>query len=237
MKRLGDYQKSQLEAIQKRYKAEETVMQLIAAGNVKGIEKLINSSESVDTKVFRLPQDPIRDRKNGLIIRNTLFRIAAKNGGLPPVLLHYISEKYALLIERANSLEYLDNYLANEQLIEYTEAVQQFSTLGYSDLIKNVVSYMTENLTEPLSLQALAEEFHVHPAHLSRKFKKETKQTITDYIHIHRVKHATLLLEEGKTNMLEVANLSGFNSSSYFNRIFKKVTNQTPSAYIKKTFK
>jgi len=151
-------------------------------------------------------------------------------------LLHHISEKYALLIERAASVEYLEQYLAKEQLMEYTKAVRSFSTLHYSELIKNVVSYITEHFTSPLSLDVLAEEFHVHPAHLSRKFKKETGVTVTEYIHMHRINQAKLLFQEGHTNILEVANLSGFNSSSYFNRVFKKITDQSPSEYIKEAF-
>ncbi|MFC3039187.1 helix-turn-helix transcriptional regulator [Virgibacillus xinjiangensis] len=238
MEHMSEYANSQKEAIEYRYRLEEKVMHIIQTGNVGEAKKIFEDQTSTmnHTKVSRIPSNPLRDRKNGLIIRNTFYRIAAKNGGLPPLLLHYISEKYALLIERAESVEYLDKKLAVEQLYEYTEAVNNFSTNTYSGLTKQVASYIMENFAQQITLQQMAEQFHVHPSHLSRKFKQETTVTVMDYIHIHRINHAKLLFQEGNANILEVATMSGFNSSSYFNRIFKKVTNQTPSMYIKNAF-
>lgn len=223
-----------------RYRVEEKAMNLIAAGNINGMAEFIeefNDFEKHSSKftllVYRIPTDPLRDRKNGLVIRNTFCRIAARNGGLPPLYLHHISEKYALMIERADSIDYIKNKLANSMFMEYVEAVNKFSTSAYSKLIKDIVSYIAQNLTNELTLSDLSKMFHVHPAHLSRKFKQETGMTVMEYIQYHRINHAKLLFQEGKTNILEVAALSGFNSSSYFDKVFKKVTNQTPSHYLK----
>lgn len=213
-------------------------MNLIATGNVEGMKKLLreHKEEIKEEKedpyiVKRLLSDPLRDRKNGFIIRNTVFRIAARKGGLPPLFVHHLSEKYALKIEQAPSIDYLNN-LSEEMLLDYANSVQTFSTSNYSKLIQEVVSYITVHLTEKLTLQIIAEKFHVHPSHLARKFKNETGMTIIQYINYHRVNYAILLFQEGYDNVLEVAQLSGFNSSSYFTRVFKKITGKKPTDYI-----
>jgi two-component system, response regulator YesN len=223
-----------------RYEIEGKIMNLISTGNINGMKDLIQEihireTQSIEfsTQVNRIPTDPLRSRKNGIVIRNTFCRIGAKNGGLPLLYVHLISEKYALKIENADSVEYLEDVLFVSLLMEYTEAVHKFSTLPYSKLIKDVVSYITQNLTNEMNLTLLSNFFHVHPSHLARKFKQETGLTIIDYIQHHRINYAKLLFQEGNTNILDVANLSGFNSSSYFDKVFKKITSQTPSAYLK----
>lgn len=223
--------------INQRYDFERKIMDLITNGDVDGIKNLI---EQVETQgdinsnlVKRIPNNPLRDRKNGLVIRNTFCRIAARHGGLPPLYIHHISEKYALKIEQATSIDYLLKGLSNNMMVEYAEAVQQFSSSPYSKLIKDVVSYISQHLTGTLNLNILSNTFHVHPSHLARKFKKETGMTVIQYINFHRVNHAKLLFQDGNTNILEVSQLVGFNSSSYFDRVFKSVTSQTPSEYLK----
>ena len=178
--------------INQRYEFEAKIMSLIANGDIEGIKNLIDqyNKQAADNPniVKRLPKDPLRDRKNGLVIRNTFCRIAARNGGLPPLYIHHISEKYALKIEQATSIEYLLNELSSNMMIEYAETVHHFSTSRYSSLIKDVVSFIGKHLTETLNLQLLSDTFHVHPSHLARKFKKETGMTVIQYINYHRVK-------------------------------------------------
>jgi len=79
MKRLSDYGKSQKEAIEYRYKAEEHIMNLIATGNINEVKTIIEGNEfnNQQSKLSRVPSNPLRDRKNGLVIRNTFYRIAA----------------------------------------------------------------------------------------------------------------------------------------------------------------
>ena len=57
-----------------------------------------------------------------------------------------------------------------------------------------------------------------------------------EFINTHRVEKVKELLKEGRAEQLSilgVAEESGFNSKASFNRIFKKATGLTPSAYLK----
>lgn len=222
-----------------RYELEQKVMDAITTGNYEAIQTLLETEMDefpFNPLIRRLPRDPLRDRKNGLVIRNTFCRIAARSGGLPSIYLHLISEKYALMIEQATSVDYLNNVLSINMIKEYCQSVQHFSTLNYSKSIKQIVSYLSNHLTEPIQLSTVAEQFHINAAHLSRKFKQETSFTFIDYINHQRVEYAKLLFHEGYTSITEVASHAGFNSSSYFSKVFKKNTGISPKAYLKEGY-
>lgn len=78
----------------------------------------------------------LRERKNGLIIRNTLCRVGAARGGVPPRYLHNISEKYILLIEQQTSPDALLNTISPMMFEEYIDLVHHLSVRTYSNLIK-----------------------------------------------------------------------------------------------------
>lgn len=224
------------EEVNFRYELEQEVMDVITSGNtaaMKAYTETKTNELSYNPIVRRLPQNPLRDRKNGLVIRNTLYRLAARKGGLPPVYQHLISEKYALKIEHATSVDYLNNVLSMNMGDEYCQAVQHFSTLHYSDIIKQIVSYISNHLTEPIQLSEVAHYFHINAAHLSRKFKQETSFTFISYINHQKVEYAKLLFHEGNSSIIDVSSQSGFSSSSYFSKVFKKCTGISPKAYLK----
>lgn len=198
------------------------------AGNIKGLE--VRQKHYYANPIIE--HDPLRTRKNGMIIRNTLCRIAAASGGVPAIYLHLLSEKYALQIEEATSPEYLDDVLSPRMFDGYCDLVANFSASKYSNLIKEAVTYIGSHLTEEVSVSVLAERFHVNASHLARKFKKETGYTISDYVNSQKVQAAKLMFQRGELGVKEVAARLGYNSSSYFSTTFKKITGISPLHYL-----
>lgn len=201
---------------------------LAEVGRIKGLE--VNNKNYYANPIIE--GDPLRTRKNGMIIRNTLGRIAAAFGGVPAIYLHLVSEKYALQIEQATSPEYLDNVVSPRMFDEYCDLVTNFSASKYSSLIKEIVIYIGSHLREELSVSMLADHFHVNAAHLARKFKKETGYTISEYVNHQKIEAAKLLFQGGEASVSEVAARLGFNSSSYFSKTFKKITGLSPAYYM-----
>lgn len=219
--------------IEHRYKIEKRIIDAIARGDKEGALNQLTGLTDVHLK-NRVPENPIRSTKNITFVQNTLFRIAAEKGGVHPVYLHDISEKYAILIERADNLPYLHK-LMRSMLDAYCELVNEFSTRKFSPIVKNAVQYINFNLESPLMLNEIAESIHVNPSHLSKKFKMETGKSITDFINLKRIEAAKLYLVNGNMSITDVAYLVGFNDVNYFSRIFKRITSMTPSQYVKGT--
>ena len=99
--------------------------------------------------------------------------------------------------------------------------------------VKNIISYINENLYNNIKISDIENEFHYNKHYIMRLFKKETGLTITDYM--NQVKILNSLSQLSKTNdlILKVALDNGFNSQEYYCEIFYKVMNQTPSNYRK----
>ena len=89
------------------------------------------------------------------------------------------------------------------------------------------------DLTQDLSLKAMAEMNNVNPSYFSGLFKKETGQTLTDYVNQKRISYAKHLLKNTNLQVQTVAQHTGILDLHYFCRLFKNITGQTPGEYRK----
>lgn len=98
--------------------------------------------------------------------------------------------------------------------------------------VETIKAYIQQHYTEELELQHLADLVYLTPSYLSKLFKTETGETITDYCIAVRIEHAKRLLKEDhglKTYM--VGERVGYPDPAYFNKVFKKMTGKTPKEY------
>jgi len=89
---------------------------------------------------------------------------------------------------------------------------------------------------EELSLAQLAQQLGVHPNNLSQVINTYENKSFYDYINTLRIeefKALVLLPQNNRYTLLSLAFECGFNSKTSFNRNFKKITGQSPSAYLK----
>lgn len=91
--------------------------------------------------------------------------------------------------------------------------------------------YIRDNLTEDLSLDALAAEVNLSPSYFHKLFCGHFSMTPGEYVLQCRVSAAKSLLIEGSLSLGEVAERCGFASQSYFNYRFKQSVGMTPLQY------
>ena len=100
--------------------------------------------------------------------------------------------------------------------------------------ITQVMQYVAANYADPtLTVQKIAGEFGYHPNYISQMFKESTDQTLRDYLTHYRIRMAKNLL---RTTELDVGTVSwkcGFNSVSYFIKVFRQHTGMTPHKFQK----
>lgn len=109
--------------------------------------------------------------------------------------------------------------------------------LGYSKVVKEVISYIDFHYAEDLSLSFFAELFSVSKSYLSGLFKKETGVTLTDYIHQVRNRRAITLINSSSLSITTVAASCGYNDINYFIRMFKREYGMSPKQYQKSILK
>lgn len=97
--------------------------------------------------------------------------------------------------------------------------------------VAQMLAYIDDHLTEPIAIADAADALHLNPQYLMRVFKKEMGCPILQYITSKRIALAVRYLNETDTAVADVALLCGFDNYSYFTRIFKRFTNETPTAF------
>ena len=94
--------------------------------------------------------------------------------------------------------------------------------------IQEVLVYINANLTKPLTLEGLAEQFYMGRNTLARAFKRATGSTVGDYILYKRMALARIFLHSGHPAGV-VARECGFADYSTFYRSYRKIYGQNPT--------
>ena len=218
--------------IEERYNSQNMLMDAMAKGDKTACNNIVLSMSRILEFSDRIPESPIRSSKNMAFVINTLFRLAVERSGVHPVYLHTISERFAILIEKTTNIPNLERLILL-MTNEYCDLVNTFATGHYSPIVKKTIDYILLNLGDPLTQKQIAKEIHVNPSYLSRKFREETGQNITEFINKKRVEEAKLYLKRGSIAVTDIAFLVGFNDLNYFSKVFKKLTSLTPTQYMK----
>jgi len=100
--------------------------------------------------------------------------------------------------------------------------------------IQHVVTYLNEHISEEIGHEAIAAKYRIHPGYLSRLFKQEMGETLSEYQLRIKTERAAVLLKDGQYKVGQIAVMVGCNASSYFSIMFKKNTGYSPREYIQK---
>jgi AraC-like DNA-binding protein len=113
------------------------------------------------------------------------------------------------------------------------EAFHVFVNQKDARKFNKVMSYVSDNFRQQLSIDQAASLVHMSINSFCRYFKKRTGKTFTQYINDVRITYACELLVEGELNVAQVCFESGYENLSYFNRQFKRLKGITPLQYRK----
>ena len=115
---------------------------------------------------------------------------------------------------------------------EYQEAGQNNSSHEKA-FMDAIYQYIEQNLAT-VTLNSMAEHFHITAAHLSRTIKRYNEQNFSEYLSERKLQKAVLLLEQpSKISINDIAAELGYSTPSYFHTKFKEYYGITPSAYRK----
>ena len=97
--------------------------------------------------------------------------------------------------------------------------------------IEEVLSYISENIDQPLTLESLAQRVSLSPFYFSRVFRKETGYTLREYLINTRINAARFYLRTTELSLKEISYRCGYGSDSTFCTTFKRITGMTPLEY------
>lgn len=97
--------------------------------------------------------------------------------------------------------------------------------------VDNVADYIAHNYRFDISLDCLSLDFYVNKSYLCRIFKKTTGYSVTEYTNAKRIQKSLSLLRNTGMNISRIAKECGFESTSSFDRAFRKYKGTTPLKY------
>lgn len=207
---------------------ERQLVKSIAEGNVKETMRILEKMKLNNTS--QSDAHSIKRLKDLLTMANSNLARAAIKNKVPLMISYTLSAKFGREIERVSNLsEY--NRLSTQLFKAYVELIGQYSSTKYSYIINEAISIIDRLSQESITLMDIAKELHVSSAHLSRKFKAETKMTITEYIHKAKIDTAIELMKLSRYSLFEISQSIGYINYSHFNKWFKKFTGVSPKFY------
>ena len=159
---------------------------------------------------------------------NFVIHIPTKKKAIFEIILEKIkieidSGLYAEKLMQYNLISELLIRLMRLEKTEYKEAVNKTP-----EYISKIKQYISDNYDKPISLNYLSVSAFMNKTLLSRNFKKYVGITITEFINNVRIEKAEVMLIKTNESIHNIAFDCGFNNSSYFIKIFKKIKGTTP---------
>lgn len=217
-----------MQLMETRYANENELMRIVSNGLVMQADQMMFHFS--DFHFAQRSGDPLYSFKHYCIVCNTLLRKAAEQGGVHPLYLDRMSSDFAWKIESLRAVSEGET-LIGDMIRTYSRLVRKHATAGYSGLVQKTVTYIDADPAGDLSLRTVAAAQKVTASYLSAQFKKETGQTLTDYVNEKRIHHAIHLLQTTRLQVQTIAQRCGFQDPNYFVRLFKKKTGVTPAQY------
>lgn len=137
--------------------------------------------------------------------------------------------------EDLNSTVEMISYVCNyrfSNILTSERSGQSSRKLTKSQMVlQPAVEYIDANFTKEIKLKDMADLCEISPSYFSKLFKKVTDENLVGYVNRLRVERAKDLLRQTGKSVNAVALDVGFEDCGYFIKVFKKITNLTPSAY------
>ena len=119
-----------------------------------------------------------------------------------------------------------------DKVLLHEEPVKNQFTQKDQERLRRVYELIDRNYQRKLEIREAAQLTYLSEAAFCRYFKKMTRLTFTEFVNHYRIDKAKKLLLQNH-NVTETCFDCGFESLSYFNRTFKKITGENPMAFKK----
>lgn len=159
----------------------------------------------------------------------TICRTSVEAGADPEAMLGQNFQSMTALAS-FRSLEQLAPWL-HDMLEKTMDAIASHSQNTTPMVMAGAITFMQENLAEPIGRDEVAEALSLSPSHFSRLFKQHIGNGFNQTLVRMRVDHAAELLTRTTLPIGQIAALSGFNEQGYFAKTFHKLIGQSPRDY------
>lgn len=179
-----------------------------------------------------LASQPMRHIKNSIICMIAVTCRHAADLGADDKRCYALGDYYINELEQQNNIDNNWELIVTDVFRHYIELVKEGRLKTYSLPIRRSIQYIQQHLYEKCSLKDVAAAVNLHPNYLTAKFKSEVGILMTEYIINQKMEEAENLLKNSTYSISEISEMLGFNSLSYFAKLFRKKYGCTPREFI-----
>ena len=211
------------------YDIEQHMLSLVRKGDSAALKEWLANAPAV--RGGSIAADQMRQIKNTFVVSATLVSRAAIQGGMD------ISDAFALSDSFIQRCELLSEYdrIINLQYSMVLEFARRVESIRHgkelSKLAIDVANYVQHHISERISAEDIAKELYMSRPYLSKRFKEETGESLTDYILREKTEEAKRLIRWSDRSLTEISVYLGFSSQSHFSKVFMKYAGMTPKDY------
>lgn len=135
-----------------------------------------------------------------------------------------------LLIKQPSAFRF-DSQVAFVSLLKvlFTELRDPDRQVANSDSVKQLLIFINDHSTEPLSVAALAREFGYNPNYLSRRFKQQVGISLIHYIYLVKLNHLYNDLVNTDTDIRQLFQKNGLTNPRTARKFFREMFGRLPS--------
>ena len=211
---------------------EQAILRMVRKGDSAGLQAWFDAAPAIRGGI--VANDQLRQQKNLFVVTVTLASRAAIQGGMQVDDAFSLSDSYLQQCELLTSPEQITN-LQYRMLLDYTARVFRLRRGGNpSKLVLDVTNYIQHHISEPIRAEEIAQKLFISRPYLSKRFKEETGQSLTDFILNEKTEEAKRLLRYSDKPLTAISTYLAFSSPSHFSRVFKQYAGMLPREYREK---
>lgn len=179
----------------------------------------------------KLSDNPVRNAKYHFIVLVAMITRFCYEAGMEYEDAYTLSDLYIQKVDLCTTSEEVFK-LNRDMVLDFAKRMENKKKEKiYSRHIVKATEYIYDHLNEKLSIDEISTSVGVNGTYLCKMFKKEMNITIGGYIENLRIEAAQNMLRFSDYSSTDIANYLSFSSHSYFIKVFKKHTGDTPQRY------
>ncbi|ABX41158.1 response regulator [Lachnoclostridium phytofermentans] len=204
----------------------ENILVLLQQGLWMGQEKDVEKG----MKLYRAAMEQVKD-KRCLPVSENFCCLLAEKLSLKTGCLIDVEPNFSMSAEREEILNETATFITQLR----SDLLHKRSHTDYTDVLMGMAKkYLEEHYNQDIMLTDLAARTGFSTNYFSQIFKEKMGKTFAQFRTEIRIHKAMELLNWSGKNITDIAMEVGYNDSTYFIRVFKEITGQTPSEYKKK---
>lgn len=217
-----------------RYEDEIIFYSAVKKGDLDTVKKLMTPL-NIKEGLGQLSTKPINNLKYHFVVAVALITRFCAEGGMPFENAYTLSDLYIRNVDKCSEEESIIQ-LHEEMVLDFTNRMKNIRNAESSPQIKLAKKYIHENIYNQFYEDEVADFAGLTPSYLSTLFKKETGETIKNYILKEKVEESKSLLRFSDKSYIDISISLNFSSHSHFIATFKKYVNMTPKEYRNKYY-